>query len=304
MPTTPKQTDQHVEYAKKLVTDKALRFRVLSAQTADTSKTFQKQKLYRNYTFTPPDTVFGHNRYTILDTFDCTNDSFQSTKPCYSKRTNHRSPKQFVKTKRRKLQINNTNSSQLNQVCGSKPLVELSLFDRKIHALLDTGSQVNVISQDKLPNDVLLNLDPAPCSIVSYTGNEIDIIGIFSAPILIEEIQLNNCFFYVTAQKRQTILGTPAIESNKISINISKSVISQGSKTAPISKTKLTTDTASQLFTIEKRHNPPIQLECQATVTLPAKSEKFIKLHARHPIAKVGYTPPMGLFRTNFLEVF
>lgn len=130
-----------------------------------------------------------------------------------------------IKTTKRKnpkclINANSAEAIPTEYTCGPKPIVRLTIFDTIFDALLDTGSQVNVISQEKLSPNIVKNLAPAPCSVVSYTGNEIQILGIFKTDAFIDDIKLTETCFYVTSNPRQTIIGTPAINNNKIQIDI------------------------------------------------------------------------------------
>ena len=230
--------------------------------------------------------------------------SNQDNKPIYKKQSKKHQIKssnhQIIKSK-------NITSTTINaiedQSCGPKAIISADILNAKQSVLLDTGSQINAISQYKLPEEILKNLAPSLRTITSYTGNEVGILGTFITDVVIGKIKLTDCYFYVSRDDRRTIIGTPAIMSNKIVINLSENTITQQDKSELL---ELQSDcfniTAAELGLKENIPNqqpPPLQMHSTTGITIPKKSTKFIEISARHSVESPTYFATLDAFDHN-----
>ena len=228
----------------------------------------------------------------------------------------HKTPKIFRRSKTVKtkndVKINikpNPDLQTINKIsdaalCGPKATINAQIFDSANSVLLDTGSQINAISQHVLPKEVLNNLAPSLHTITSYTGNEVDVMGTFITDVTIGKIFLTNCYFYVSRDNRKTIIGTPAIKENKIIINLAENHITQGKYVETLEQSQNTLQlSTSELGLTESsyghRSTPPLQMQSSQSVTIPRKSTKFIEVSSRHPIDKTAYYATLDAFDHN-----
>ena len=79
--------------------------------------------------------------------------------------------------------------------------------------LLDTGSQVTIVTESHCSPEVLAKLAPAPVSVTAYNGSAIEIKGVFKTDIIIDDIIIKETPIYVTGNNFKPILGTPALGS-------------------------------------------------------------------------------------------
>ena len=85
--------------------------------------------------------------------------------------------------------------------------------------LVDTGSQVNIISAAECPAEILSTLAPSPFVVNAYNGSSIDILGTFKTDIKLGSIIIAEVPILVTNERFKSILGTPALERLQIDFN-------------------------------------------------------------------------------------
>ena len=67
--------------------------------------------------------------------------------------------------------------------------------------LLDTGSQVNLVSATECSPEILSALAPSPFTVNAYNGSRIDILGTFQTDIWLGPIKINKTPILVTNDK-------------------------------------------------------------------------------------------------------
>ena len=195
------------------------------------------------------------------------------------------------------------NSIKNEDICGPKATIVADILGDKHSVLLDTGSQINAISKHRLPPRVLADLAPPVHTITSYTGNEVDIEGTFITDVMIGNITLLNCYFYVSRDNRRTIIGTPAIKANNVIIDLSKNLVTQDDHNefldSSIDLNQVSTSEMGLTKTIKPRKVPPVQMQSMNEIIIPKKSTKFIKLQTRYPIDKAAHYATLDTFDHN-----
>ena len=94
---------------------------------------------------------------------------------------------------------------------GPKYYVNAKILGESVRMLLDTGSQVSIVTESQCSPEVLAKLAPSPVSVTAYNGSAIDIKGVFKTDIIIDDITIRETPIYVTGNSFKPILGTPAL---------------------------------------------------------------------------------------------
>jgi len=251
-----------------------------------------------------PITSFNIDHSSTICTTDKKLQTFKRNSQSYDKLIRNKSQKNSNSTQKPVKPLSPTiNAIFPDESCGPKAIISAVILSKSQPALLDTGSQINAISQHKLPPDILKNLAPSDRIITSYTGNEVDIMGTFITDIKLGKINLTNCYFYVSRDDRRTIIGTPALMSNKIIINLSENTITQDDKSEFLeSMENMENITAAELGLTESipaRQPPPLQMQSKVAVKIPKKSTKFIQISARHSVDRPAYFATLDAFDHN-----
>ena len=288
---------------KKLISDKVARSTSLSKCPADQSFNIHKKRLQQNNHSTPV-----YNRFQLLSNSQETPENISNDKKYVNtkspKPTKNQNSKKSTNGKRtstksmvtigdhrqnnititrcdKQLQIN---SMTIDKKCGPKALIIATICNKNHSTLLDTGSQVNAISQYNVPNTILKQLKPAEHQISSYTGNNVDVLGTFETDVQIGNIKLESCFFYVTRAQCRTVIGTPALKSNHIKIDLSRNQIEQGEHTQKLSTDENNDNINVNFISLCEIKVPPLQMQLMEPCVLPKMSTKFIKINSRHPV--------------------
>ena len=158
--------------------------------------------------------------------------------------------------------------------------------------LLDTGSQVNVLPKKCLTASELNKLEPSDLDLKSYSGNKIEVLGLLKMNISMGSIELRNVVFYIVSDLLKPILGTPALENNRIAICFSQNkLIQNGTKYADLitNNDEKIKNFNLNLVTVEKKlKNHVLQLEASERYEIQANSERIIKCQARYPVLVAG----------------
>ena len=98
--------------------------------------------------------------------------------------------------------ITAVNTNHLNSIgAGPKYFTKAKVFDNELSMLLDTGSQVNLLSAAECPPEILSALAPSPFTVNAYNGSRIDILGTFQTDIWLGPIKINKTPILVTNDK-------------------------------------------------------------------------------------------------------
>ena len=170
------------------------------------------------------------------------------------------------------ISANNVNSSQN----GPQFFVSARLFQNPVEMLLDSGSQINIISADHCPPSLLSQLAQPQIEVNAYNGSSIDILGCFETDIEIEDIIIRKSPIYVTRDKYRPILGTPALKS--LSIDFQTRQISLGAKSAKIHKTpnSIEANNFNLQTTTKAAQNSSFTLFSTSGVTINPNSEMIM----------------------------
>ena len=114
-----------------------------------------------------------------------------------------------------------------SSVVGPKFFCSSSFAGVKLDFLIDSGSQVNIISSLQVPNRLLKNLLPTDSKITSYSGDNINVLGYIIEDIMIGNIKIEETPIYVCSSPFQAILGTPGILGGKLKINLTENTLEQ-----------------------------------------------------------------------------
>ena len=98
---------------------------------------------------------------------------------------------------------------------GPKLIVMGSCFGNTIPYLVDTGAQVNAISQHDLPRELIQQLGPVIIKVCSYEGAQLNILGTLRIDITLGEYVLKDVLFYVTAAPTTAVIGTGVLFRKK-----------------------------------------------------------------------------------------
>jgi len=100
---------------------------------------------------------------------------------------------------------------------------------------------------------------------------------------------------------RKTIIGTPALKSNTIIIDIAGNNIKQGDLVQSLEAQNRTQISISEinLKISPTRPPPPLQMHSTTEIIVPKRSTKFIKISSRHPVEKPAYFSTLDAFDHN-----
>jgi len=195
------------------------------------------------------------------------------------------------------------NSIGYNNKCGPKATINSKILNTNLQTLLDTGSQINAISQHELPLEVVADLAPSNYKITSYTNTEVEMLGTFETDVQIGSIIMTKCFFYVTRNPCRTVIGTPAITSNNIIIDLAGKIIKQGEKVEPLNMTETSSEIEMCYVGLQKSKREiriqPLQFHTNNEICIPKLSTKFIRIDSKYDIETAGYYATMDAFDHN-----
>ena len=222
------------------------------------------------------------------------NETKKITKKLQKQINNEKHPEPKISTENiyRKYATVNEIKTKMNPACGSKFFVEITILGKKTICLTDTGSQINLIGQNQVDEEILRNLAPARFGVKSYTGDCLQILGTFETDIVIGEIKLEKILFYVVTDSQQAIIGTPILSQQGLSIDLHRRSLNKNGKVAQLwtePNREIKTNSINLKLTSKIDRSNKIQFESTIDVIIPANSEKFIKIEARHPIEYNGY---------------
>ena len=104
------------------------------------------------------------------------------------------------------------NVNSLNSPNGPTFFAQAEIFSKEIPMLIDSDSQVNVLSVNDCHPDVLPQLATSPINIAGYDGSPINVRGVFKTDIKIGAISIAKTPIFVINEPYKAVLGTPALE--------------------------------------------------------------------------------------------
>ena len=170
------------------------------------------------------------------------------------------------------ISANNVNSSKN----GPQFFVSARIFQNDVEMLLDSGSQINIISAAHCPSAILSQLAKPQIEVNAYNGSPIEIIGCFETDIELDNITIRKSPIYVTRDTYRPILGTPALR--KLKIDFQTHQIQQGAQSAKIYKTPnvIAANNFNLQTTPKPTGNSSYTLFSTSEVTINANSEMII----------------------------
>ena len=180
------------------------------------------------------------------------------------------------------------NTSKIQTTCGPKLFCAGEIAENKIKFLIDTGSQVNIVSIADLSKNALKKLEPSTVELTCYDGSGIDVIGMIKTTLHLGSIKLPSTTFFVVGNTLKAILGTPTLKD--MTINLKKMVMTTTEATA--NKVILTKEPVDNLsssnFNIKSRRKTLSEERRWARllqkVTIPAKTEMMVRVGLEKPV--------------------
>ena len=182
------------------------------------------------------------------------------------------------------LKVNTINSSH-----GPTYFTQTTIFGKNLPMLVDSGSQVNIVSVHDVHPDVLKGLAPSTVNITAYDGSPINIRGVFLTDIQVGEIRLERTPIYVINEPFKPVLGTPALD--KLVIDFPNKSLKLNGKTAIITKSSEQVEIRN--IHLKRQSQKPIskqlfQLYSAHDVTLPAFSETILPVTIKNDFCSNG----------------
>ena len=180
-------------------------------------------------------------------------------------------------------------SPENDGICGKKAVVQGRIFGKHLDCLIDTGSQVNAISRNEVPAAILTRLGQTDVTIQSFSGNSPPILGTFATDVHIGNLKLSKCTFFVIDDNCRTIIGTPALKSNNVIINLGKGEISNDNGSCPFMYVEQKTIDLNYVeFQPTQPKKIPLALTSEEGVLVKARSTRFIRLKSRFKVETAG----------------
>ena len=180
-------------------------------------------------------------------------------------------------------------ASENETVCGKKAVVQGRIFGKHLDCLIDTGSQVNAISRNEVPASILSHLGHTDLTIQSFSGNSPPILGTFATDVHIGSLTLYKCTFFVIDDTCRTIIGTPALKSNNVIVNLGKGEISNENGSCPFMYIEhKTIDLNYVEFQPSQPGKIPLALTSEESVLLKARSTRFVRLRSKYKVESAG----------------
>ena len=189
--------------------------------------------------------------------------------------------------------ITAVNTNHLNSIgAGPKYFTKAKVFDNELSMLLDTGSQVNLVSAAECPPEILSALAPSPFTVNAYNGSRIDILGTFQTDIWLGPIKINKTPILVTNERFKPILGTPAL--NQLKIDFQRKTIGNSTECTEIFQSDAAPYENYNLKTTPNRRERELyQLYTTEACVIPPNSEKIVPVKIQNDFR--GY----GIFMTE-----
>ena len=169
---------------------------------------------------------------------------------------------QLAETTKLIRQIVNVNNLN-NSACGSKYFTTATILKRKISMLVDSGSQVNIISINDCHPDILGQLAPASISVSGYDGSAIPIRGVFETDVILNDIVIYKTPIFVTTGRFRAVLGTPALD--QLVLNLPQKLLQKGTSSAALVKSG--EDISASNFNLRAKTRTPSAKEIQVFST-------------------------------------
>ena len=171
---------------------------------------------------------------------------------------------------------------------GPKYYVNAKILGEPVRMLLDTGSQVSIVTESQCSPEVLAKLAPSPVSVTAYNGSAIDIKGVFKTDIIIDDITIRETPIYVTGNNFKPILGTPALSG--IVLDFTDCKIRSEGRCCSIHLSSDSLDTQNfNLKALSRRRQREIyQVYTTVNTTIPVGSEAVLPVRIKNDFDSYG----------------
>ena len=171
-----------------------------------------------------------------------------------------------------------------------KPFLSLIAEDLLIHAFLDTGPDVSIISDEfrmKIPSLRKKPLNKQFLHTQSVTGQKMDTLGTIPITVKVGSFTTSHTFQVVRGINRQFLLGWDFFSTHSAKIDVANATFTLANQTCP-------------LVTFPRDSPISCNVRISSLVTLPAMSESNISVVLDSPIQ--GYTPDayIGVFEPDY----
>lgn len=182
------------------------------------------------------------------------------------------------------------------------PFIQLTLAATEVHALVDTGSGLSLISDECRRSIPSLTSQPLCKSFTlasSVTGHFLDILGTISAPVHIGDITLPHVFHVVRAASHPVILGWDFLTKHQATVNLPQATVQLYNTEVPFSQPQSLIPVQVAAVTISAVTVPPmsemaIPISVLGSMALATPSDPYVGLLEPH----VSPTTNLALART------
>jgi len=155
--------------------------------------------------------------------------------------------------------------------------------------LVDSGSQVNIVSVNDCHPDVLSQLAPSPVEVSGYDGSPINIRGVFETDITIGGIKICKTQIFVTESKYKAVLGTPVLD--QLVIDLPAQMLRKNGRVAKISKSA--TDIGAWNYSLQTtqgaKSHEKFQLFATSKTTINPFTEAIIPIQIQRNFRNNGH---------------
>lgn len=174
----------------------------------------------------------------------------------------------------------------------STPFIQIALAGTELHALVDTGSGLSLITDDCRKSIPALSTQSISRSFVlasSVTGQPLDILGSVTAPIHIGDVTFSHVFHVVRTATYPVIIGWDFLIEHNVTVNISLTRLELHNTTVPFSSPHSLIPVQNSAVTIAQVTIPPLS---EVVVPISVKDKGVANLF----IDTLGLT--LGVART------
>lgn len=170
------------------------------------------------------------------------------------------------------------------------PFIQLTLAATEVHALVDTGSGLSLISDDCRRSIPALATQPICKSFTlasSVTGHFLDVLGTISAPVHIGNVTLPHVFHVVRTASHPVILGWDFLTKHRATVNLPQATVQLYNTEVPFSQPQSLIPVQVAAVTISAVTVPPmsemaISISVLGSTVLAAPSDPYVGLLEPH----------------------
>ena len=178
---------------------------------------------------------------------------------------------------------------QSSESAGPKYTVTADIFGQKLSMLIDSGSQVNIISADHCPSEILTCLSPSSLSISAYNESSVPVLGTFKTDVKLGNIFIREALIHVTRNNFRPILGTPALKH--LTLNFKNGSISNGEFKVKMEKRDfhISAENFNLQASTTKEPRRQFRLFSSTTTTIPPRHEAVLPVRIENSFSGYGF---------------